>query len=62
MLDAHVRVEWISAGDQQFRALEEKRNLEEKTIMQLNDMDPWEFEVVPLFINARIWPPFVFLV
>jgi hypothetical protein len=32
MLDAHNKVEWISAGEQQFRALEQERNLE-KTVM-----------------------------
>jgi hypothetical protein len=48
MLDAHNKVEWISAGEQQFRALEQERNLE-KTVMQFRDMGPWELEVTLLF-------------
>nr|XP_034591732.1 uncharacterized protein LOC117853497 [Setaria viridis] len=44
MLDTHSKIEWISAGEQQFRALEQQKNLEEKTVLQLRDMDPWEFE------------------
>ncbi|CAL5005363.1 unnamed protein product [Urochloa decumbens] len=42
--DHHSKVEWISAGEQQFRALERQQNLEEKTLLQLRDIDPWEFE------------------
>jgi hypothetical protein len=57
MLDAHNKIEWISAGDKQFRALEQERNLMEKTVMQLRDMDPWEFEVALLFLFRCILKP-----
>jgi hypothetical protein len=33
MLDAHI----MTAGEQQFRVLEQQKNLEEKTVMQLRD-------------------------
>ncbi|OEL21647.1 hypothetical protein BAE44_0017332 [Dichanthelium oligosanthes] len=39
-----TKIEWISAGEQQFRALEQPKNLEEKTVLQIRNMDPWEFE------------------
>ncbi|CAN6170312.1 unnamed protein product [Urochloa humidicola] len=42
--DHYGKIEWISAGEQQFRALEQQKNLEEKTVLQLRDIDPWEFE------------------
>ncbi|CAN6286250.1 unnamed protein product [Urochloa humidicola] len=42
--DQHEKIEWVSSGDQQFRPNEQHKNLEEKTIMQLRDIDPWEFE------------------
>jgi hypothetical protein len=45
MLDVHYKIEWISAGEQVYRALKQQKNLEEKTVMELRDMDPWEFEV-----------------
>jgi hypothetical protein len=50
MLDVHSKIEWTSAGEQQFRALEQQWNLNEKTVMQLRDMDPCEFEVPLLYI------------
>ncbi|CAN6239658.1 unnamed protein product [Urochloa humidicola] len=42
--DQHDKIDWISAGEQQFRDHEQQKNLEEKTVMQLRDIDPWEFE------------------
>ncbi|CAO2206275.1 unnamed protein product [Urochloa humidicola] len=42
--DNHPKVEWISAGEQQFRALEQQQNFEEKTVLQLKDIDPWDSE------------------
>ncbi|CAL5007131.1 unnamed protein product [Urochloa decumbens] len=44
MYDHHDKVQWISTGEQQFRPLEQQKNLEEKTVLQLRDIDPWEFE------------------
>jgi hypothetical protein len=46
MLDAHYKVEWIPAGEQSFTALEQHKSLEEKTVLELRDTDPWDFEVV----------------
>ncbi|CAN6231332.1 unnamed protein product [Urochloa humidicola] len=43
--DHHEKVEWVSSGDQQYKSHEHHKNLEEKTVMQLRDIDPWEFEV-----------------
>lgn len=54
MLDAHSKVEWISAGEQHFRALEQQNNLEEKSVMQLIDMDSWEFEVLIVLLFFSI--------
>jgi hypothetical protein len=45
MPSTYTKVEWISAGERQFRALEEQNKLDEKTVMELRDMDPWEFVV-----------------
>ncbi|CAN6346662.1 unnamed protein product [Urochloa humidicola] len=42
--DHHEKIQWISAGEQQFRSLEMQKNMEEKTVCQLRDIDPWEFE------------------
>lgn len=55
MLDVHSKIEWTSAGEQQFRALEQQWNLNEKTVMQLRDMDPCEFEV-PLLYILKVLP------
>uniref|UniRef100_K3Y1P5 Uncharacterized protein n=1 Tax=Setaria italica TaxID=4555 RepID=K3Y1P5_SETIT len=46
------------AGEQQFKALEQQKNLEEKTVLQLRDMDPWEFEVTLLDLYVylfKVW-------
>ncbi|CAN6232322.1 unnamed protein product [Urochloa humidicola] len=42
--DHHEKIEWVSSGDQQFKPHEQHNNLEEKPVMQLRDIDPWEFE------------------
>jgi hypothetical protein len=39
--------------EQQFRALEQQRNLEEKTVMELRDMNLWDFEVAFSFFILR---------
>ncbi|CAN6356055.1 unnamed protein product, partial [Urochloa humidicola] len=43
--DQHEKIQWVSSGDQQFKPHEQQKNLEEKTVMQLHDIDPWEFEI-----------------
>ncbi|CAL4935689.1 unnamed protein product [Urochloa decumbens] len=42
--DHHDKIEWISAGEQQFRALEKQTSVEERTLSELRDIDPWDFE------------------